>query len=87
MESLRTFIIQLLVIIKFLFIKKQTGAMFQAKRLKISDNSEEIKLEIWDTAGQERFYAITPMYYRKAHAAIVVFDVSNKNSLIRAGKW
>ena len=61
--------------------------MFQAKRIKLNESSDEIKLEIWDTAGQERFYAITPMYYRKAHAAIVVFDISNKNSLDRAGKW
>lgn len=35
-----------------------------------------IKFEIWDTAGQERFRSLSPMYYRNAQAAVVVFDVT-----------
>jgi small GTP-binding protein len=46
-----------------------------------------MKLDIWDTAGQEKFQTLTPMYYRKASAAIVAFDVTNYNSFERAKKW
>lgn len=36
-----------------------------------------LKLQIWDTAGQERFRTITESYYKTAHFAILVFDVTN----------
>lgn len=39
------------------------------------------KLQIWDTAGQERFRTITNSFYRGAQATIVVFDVSDEQSL------
>ena len=35
-------------------------------------------LEIWDTAGQERFAYMAPQYYRRAQAAIVVYDITDK---------
>ena len=43
--------------------------------------------EIWDTAGQERFNSILPMYYRGAHAAIVVYDITLRDSFERAKGW
>ena len=61
------------------------GALFLTK--KITVNGSQIKFEIWDTAGQERYHALTPMYYRNANAAIIVFDVSNSTSFERAQKW
>ena len=35
---------------------------------------------IWDTAGEERFAAISNFYTRGAHAAILAYDVTNKES-------
>ena len=32
---------------------------------------------MWDTAGQERYHSLTPLYYRGAQAAIVVYDITN----------
>lgn len=61
------------------------GALFLTK--KITVNGRTIKFEIWDTAGQEKYHALTPMYYRNAHAAVVVFDVTNFSSFERAQKW
>jgi Ras-related protein Rab-5C len=61
------------------------GALFLTKKIPIKNFI--IKFEIWDTAGQERYHALTPMYYRNASAAIVVFDVSNSTSFERAQKW
>jgi small GTP-binding protein len=46
-----------------------------------------IRLDIWDTAGQERYKSIAPMYYRSAKIAIVVYDVTNKDSLPGAKHW
>lgn len=46
-----------------------------------------LKFEIWDTAGQERYNSLAPMYYRGAAAAVVVYDIRNKESLERAKKW
>lgn len=40
-----------------------------------------IKFEIWDTAGQERFRSLSPMYYRNAQAAVVVYDVTKSVSI------
>ena len=46
-----------------------------------------VKFEIWDTAGQERYRSLAPMYYRGAAAAIVVYDVTNKDSFNGAKSW
>ena len=35
---------------------------------------------IWDTAGEERFAAISNFYTRGAHAAILAYDVTNRES-------
>jgi GTPase SAR1 family protein len=40
-----------------------------------------------DTAGQERYRSLAPMYYRGAAAAIVVYDVTNKDSFNGAKSW
>ncbi len=46
-----------------------------------------VKFEIWDTAGQERYRSLAPMYYRGAAAAIVVFDITKRDSFAGARSW
>mmetsp|Transcript_1183 Transcript_1183/g.3318 ORF Transcript_1183/g.3318 Transcript_1183/m.3318 type:complete len:87 (-) Transcript_1183:507-767(-) len=46
-----------------------------------------VKFEIWDTAGQERYRSLAPMYYRGAAAAVVVYDITNKESFNGAKSW
>ena len=54
------------------------GASFgTTKDILVKQN--KIRFEIWDTAGQERYKSLTPMYYRNATGAIVVYDITNKN--------
>eukprot|EP00942_MAST-04A_sp_MAST-4A-sp1_P005823 g5823.t1 len=50
-------------------------------------NGDRVKCQIWDTAGQERYNAITKMHYRRAHAAIVMYDITNRNSFISLDMW
>ena len=46
-----------------------------------------VRFELWDTAGQERYRSLAPMYYRGASAAVVVFDVTNRDSFEGAKSW
>lgn len=53
----------------------------------VNSDDVTVKFEIWDTAGQERFHSLAPMYYRGAQAAIVVYDITNPDTLIKAKNW
>lgn len=44
-------------------------------------------LQVWDTAGQERFRSMTSAFFGKAQGALVVFDVSDKDSFENLGGW
>lgn len=50
-------------------------------------NGKRYDMAIWDTAGQERFRTVTRAYYRDAHAAILVFDLTNPKSLENIEVW
>jgi len=75
------------------FVKKQffeyqestIGAAFLTQTIQLSDAI--VKFEIWDTAGQERYHSLAPMYYRGAAAAVVVYDITNRQSFLRAKSW
>lgn len=62
------------------------GACFTMKKITLDDKTE-IKLKIWDTAGQERFRALTPMYYRDADVAILVYAVDDRDSYEKLQRW
>ena len=46
-----------------------------------------LRLHIWDTAGSEKFKAVTPLYYRGAHAAIVCYSVMDDLSFQGTKEW
>lgn len=66
-------------------MKSTIGVEFATKSLNINDKIS--KLQVWDTAGQERYRAITSAYYRGAVAAILVYDISNRESFNNVRKW
>jgi small GTP-binding protein len=44
-------------------------------------------LVIWDTAGGEMFRSIVPLYFKHARVAIVVYDVTCRESFGDVGGW
>lgn len=57
-------------------------------KCKVMDvNGVKVKLGIWDTAGQERYRTLTSSFYRDAHGAILVYDVSEPKSLAKLNEW
>ncbi|XP_067684056.1 ras-related protein Rab-7L1-like [Haliotis asinina] len=66
--------------------KMTIGVDFALKVIKWSDN-RTIKLQLWDIAGQERFTSMTRVYYKDAHACIVMFDLSQRATFQSAVKW
>ena len=61
------------------------GVDFKSKIMQIENN--RVKVLIWDTAGQERFKNIASQYYNGGDGAILVFDITNKNSFERISYW
>ena len=54
------------------------GASFFSKI--IEKETQMYKFNIWDTAGQEKYSCLVPLYYRNCDAAIIVYDITNRNS-------
>lgn len=53
----------------------------------VNVNGASLRFEIWDTAGQEKYHSVTPLYYRGAHAALLVYDISKRDTFTRAQLW
>ena len=56
-----------------------TGASFATKKLEL-DSDHKIKFQIWDTAGQERFRSLAKIFYQNASIAILVYDITRRES-------
>ncbi|XP_046848080.1 ras-related protein Rab-30-like [Xenia sp. Carnegie-2017] len=50
----------------------------------INTGKDMVQLTLWDTAGEERFKSLTSQFYRKADAAIIVFDLTFARSFNEA---
>ncbi|KAJ7964588.1 Ras-related protein like [Quillaja saponaria] len=46
-----------------------------------------VKAQIWDTAGQERYRAITSAYYRGAVGALLVYDITKRQTFDNVLRW
>ena len=60
------------------------GVEFGART--ISVDGTPVKVQMWDTAGQESFRSITRSYYRGAVAAVLVYDITNRESFLNLSK-
>mmetsp|Transcript_4011 Transcript_4011/g.5627 ORF Transcript_4011/g.5627 Transcript_4011/m.5627 type:complete len:216 (-) Transcript_4011:6-653(-) len=46
-----------------------------------------VKFSVWDTAGQEKFGGLRDGYYVGAHAAIIFFDVTSRQTYKNVPNW
>ena len=61
------------------------GVEFGARMINIGE--KQVKLQIWDTAGQESFRSITRSYYRGAAGALLVYDITRRETFTQLTKW
>jgi len=58
------------------------------KNKKVDIDGETVAdMQIWDTAGEEKFMSITRQYYTNSHGALVIYDLTNKDSFMKMNKW
>lgn len=65
--------------------KATIGVEFQTRTIVIEHKS--VKAQIWDTAGQERYRAVTSAYYRGAVGAMLVYDITKRQSFDHIPRW
>ena len=61
------------------------GVEFGAKNVQIGE--KVYRIQIWDTAGQENFRSITRAYYKNSVCALVVYDISSRESFNNVSSW
>ena len=59
--------------------------MYANSRMEIGGHIADVA--IWDTAGQEQYHALGPIYYRDSHGAVLVYDVTDKDSFAKVRVW
>jgi Ras-related protein Rab-11A len=47
----------------------------------------KVEAQIWDTAGQERYRSITKAYYKGALGALIVYDITKKETFDNIENW
>jgi len=61
------------------------GVEFGARMITV--DGKQVKLQIWDTAGQESFRSITRSYYRGAAGALLVYDITRRDTFKHLSRW
>jgi Ras-related protein Rab-2A len=61
------------------------GVEFGSRTVEVS--GKMIKLQCWDTAGQDRFRSIVRSYYRGAAGALLVYDITRRDSFEHVSQW
>ncbi|KAL4217356.1 Vacuolar protein sorting-associated protein 21 [Mactra antiquata] len=69
----------------FTEIHKSTISDIETKALEI--DGKRIVYQIWDTAGQERFRSLLPLYLKGIDGAVIVYDVTEKDTFSHVEYW
>lgn len=57
-----------------------SGASYASKTMYFEKYEKNMKFDIWDTAGQEKFRSLTKIFYKETSVAILVYDITRKES-------
>lgn len=66
--------------------KSSISCEFKRKQLDI-DGETSANLIIWDTCGEERFMSVTKQYYNGSHGAMIMYDLTKKDTFIKMNRW
>jgi small GTP-binding protein len=66
-------------------LKLTHGVDFRLKTIKLE--AKIVRLQIWDLANEPRFRFFLPRYCKGASGALVIFDITNANTLDRLTEW
>ncbi|EDR22360.1 GTP-binding nuclear protein ran-1, putative [Entamoeba dispar SAW760] len=82
---------------KTTFVKRHLSGEFEKKYIPtigvdvhpmlFNTNCGPIRFEVWDTAGQEKFGGLKDGYYVQAHCAIIMFDVTSRDTYKNVATW
>ena len=61
------------------------GVEFGAKNVTIKNKI--YRIQVWDTAGSEIYRSITRSYYKNSVCALVVYDISSRDSFNNVSQW
>ncbi|WZZ27273.1 hypothetical protein YC2023_010674 [Brassica napus] len=68
-------------------VDQEYDYLFKIVLIGDSVEGKTIKAQIWHTAGQERYRAITSAYYRGAVGALLVYDITKRQTFDNALRW
>ena len=63
------------------------AALLRFTTKQIEHEGRTIEAQVWDTAGQERYRAITAAYYRGAIGALLVYDITKRDTFQNCERW
>lgn len=66
---------------------KTIGADFTIKYMDYPEKGMRVLLQLWDLAGEPKFKWIRPDYYSEAQGAILVYDVTRKETFFELDEW
>lgn len=56
-------------------------------RLVFKKDNNEHEIILWDTSGQDRFNFLLDAYFKTVNGALILYDVTDKQSFTQATKW
>ena len=66
-------------------VKKTIGIECTSRIVNFNDTV--YKVQFWDVAGGNEWIGLYPNYIKNSDIALIVYDVSNKNSFLNIKKW
>ncbi|WVR04522.1 hypothetical protein IAU60_001526 [Kwoniella sp. DSM 27419] len=63
------------------------GVEFGSRIISVGEDGKRVKVQCWDTAGTESFRSITRSYFRGAAGALLVYDVTRRDSFDHVISW